>query len=54
MAVGFVTNDPSDPVNLIGKIVLNAAACLALVLLAGKSAGGEPQLRNDHRVLLNN
>ena len=36
MAVGFATNDLSDPVNLIGKIVLNALACLALLLLAGK------------------
>jgi hypothetical protein len=36
MAVGFATNDLGDPVNLIGKIVLNAFACLALLLLAGK------------------
>lgn len=36
MAVGFATNDLTDPVNLIGKIVLNALACLALLLLAGK------------------
>lgn len=36
MAVGFVTNDLTDPVNLIGKIVLNAAAVVALVPLAGK------------------
>jgi hypothetical protein len=36
MTVGFVTNDLTDPVNLIGKIVLNALACLVLLLLAGK------------------
>ena len=51
MAVGFVTNDLSDPVNLIGKIVLNALACLgALLLLAGKLREAGPRLlRNDHR-----
>ncbi|HJP73033.1 MAG TPA: hypothetical protein VJ914_02120 [Pseudonocardiaceae bacterium] len=36
MAVGFVVNDLSDPVNLIGKIVLNVAAAASLVLLAAK------------------
>lgn len=36
MAVGFVANDLSDPVNLIGKIVLNVAAAGCLVLLARK------------------
>jgi apolipoprotein N-acyltransferase len=36
MAEGFVSNDLSDPVNLIGKIVLNAVAVGALVLLARK------------------
>jgi hypothetical protein len=39
MAAGFVTNDLSDPVNLIGKIVLNAAAIGALVLLHRKVRG---------------
>jgi peptidoglycan/LPS O-acetylase OafA/YrhL len=36
MAAGFVSNDLSDPVNLIGKIVLNVVAVGALALLAGK------------------
>ena len=36
MVVGFAANDLTDPVNLIGRIVLNALACLALLLLAGK------------------
>jgi hypothetical protein len=36
MAVGFVTNDLSDPVNLVGKIVLNAAAIGGLALLGWK------------------
>lgn len=36
MAVGFVTNDLTDPVKAIGKIVLNAMAVLVLALLARK------------------
>jgi hypothetical protein len=39
MAAGFVANDLSDPVNLIGKIVLNAAAIGALALLGRKVRG---------------
>jgi hypothetical protein len=53
-AVGFVTNDLTDPVKAIGKIVLNVVAVGTLVLLAANSEGGTPRLRNDHRLLLNN
>jgi hypothetical protein len=54
MAEGFVSNDLTDPVNLIGKIVLNAIAVGALVLLARKLRRRGTRLRNDHRMLLNN
>jgi hypothetical protein len=36
MAVGFGSNDLPDPVSLIGKIVLNVVAVVALVVLARK------------------
>ena len=40
MAVGFGSNDLPDPVTLIGKIVLNVVAVVALVLLARNPAPG--------------
>lgn len=36
MAVGFATNQLTDPADLSAKIALNALGCLALFLLAGK------------------